>query len=101
MVLSVTGELDHHTGPRLERAFEEVFLDPPTGVVLDVSGLEYCDSTGLTLIIKAFHRAQAAQSAFVVAGPGDDLMRVFGITGLDRFLTIYPDREQATDALRR
>jgi anti-sigma B factor antagonist len=100
-VLCVAGELDHHTGPLLDRALGETAFSPGTGVILDVSGLEYCDSTGLTLIIKALHRAQAAGCAFSLAGPGNDLLRVLNITGLDGFLTVHADSAQAVDALRR
>ncbi|MEU6404285.1 STAS domain-containing protein [Streptomyces sp. NPDC046985] len=99
VVLSVTGELDHHTGPCLEQALLHVAFDARTGVVLDLSGLDYCDSTGLTLIIKAHHRAEAAQCPFVVAGPNGDLTRVFEVTGLDQFLTVRADTGQAVAAL--
>ncbi|GAB1332330.1 STAS domain-containing protein [Streptomyces sp. NPDC093260] len=94
VVLHVAGELDHHTAPLLRQAIDE-FPFADSGLVLDVSDLLYCDSTGLTVFVTAHHRAEAAGSGLVIAGLRDDLRRVFDITGLDQFFTLRPSTEQA------
>ncbi|WP_459754554.1 STAS domain-containing protein [Streptomyces sennicomposti] len=100
IILCVAGDLDHHTGPLLEQALSAIPLRPGTGLILEVADLEYCDSTGLTLMIKASHRARAADCSFSLAGPREDLMRVLALTGLDAFFTIHADSAQAVGSLR-
>ncbi|MFD7131560.1 STAS domain-containing protein [Streptomyces sp. NPDC059894] len=101
VVLRVTGDLDHYTGPGLRLAVDEVLRSPGTGVVADLSGLDYCDSTGLTEIIRAFHRAEAAGVTFSVAGLTPALDRLFRIAGLDELFPLHPAVQDAVDALGR
>ncbi|MGM1062016.1 STAS domain-containing protein [Saccharothrix sp. Mg75] len=92
-VLRVSGELDHHTAPQLSEAVHAV---PSTaGIVLDLTGLSYCDSTGITVFVTAHQRAEAAGGSLDLAGLSPDLTRVFGIVGLDQVLSLHPTVEQA------
>ncbi|WP_320777962.1 STAS domain-containing protein [Streptomyces sp. CRN 30] len=100
VVLHVAGELDHYTAPSLTQAVGEVPFGPDTDFVFDLSGLEYCDSTGLTVIITAFQRAESAGSSFSVAGLGPAMDRVFRVVGLDQVFTLYASTEDAVDALK-
>ncbi|MBB0243178.1 anti-sigma factor antagonist, partial [Streptomyces alkaliphilus] len=95
--LRLDGELDHHTVPRLNREFADLPLAPDTEVILDLSGLEYCDSTGLTALVGAHHRAGTAGSRLSLVGPKPHVARVFTVTGLDRFLTLHPAAERTEE----
>lgn len=99
-VLTVSGELDHHTAPSLTQALEDTPFARGSRTVLDLSGLLYCDSTGITVLITAYHRAQATDSRLYLAGVNQDLMRVFRIVGLDQVLSFEPSVESAIEALR-
>lgn len=99
-VVEVVGELDHHTAHFLSEAVNDApFGDE--GVVLDLSGLTYCDSTGITALITAYQRAQATGSPLGLAGVNADQMRVFQVVGLDQVFTFHPTTEAAVEALRR
>lgn len=97
-VLTVTGELDHHTAPRLSRALDETPFGPGTPAVIDLSKLIYCDSTGITVLITTYQRAQAMDSRLFLTGVSPDLMRIFRIVGLDQIFTFQPTVEHAIDA---
>ncbi|WP_256106006.1 STAS domain-containing protein [Streptomyces sp. ODS05-4] len=97
-VLTVSGELDHHTAGQLRAAVEGATY-PPAGTVLDCTGLGYCDSTGITVLVTAYHRAQAAGSPLVLAGLSADLLRVFRIVGLDQIFSYRPTVGEALEAL--
>ncbi|GAA2429350.1 STAS domain-containing protein [Streptomyces macrosporus] len=99
-VLTVTGELDYHTAPRLSHALDDTPFGPSTPVVIDLSELTYCDSTGITALVTAYHRAQATGSRLFLSGVRHDLMRVFRTVGLDQVFTFHPTVEDAIDALR-
>lgn len=100
-VLRVAGDLDFHTSPRLREALESVTFKPGGGVVLDLSGLAYCDSTGVTVLVAGYRRAQAAESRILFAGLNPDLLQMFRILGLDQAFSFYPDSDAAVEALRR
>ncbi|MEU0333887.1 STAS domain-containing protein [Streptomyces sp. NPDC006193] len=100
VVLSVTGELDHYTGPALRQAVEEVLRTPGTGLIADLSGVQYCDSTGMTVIITTYHRAEAAGSPLVVAGLSPGLAELFRVAGLDQIFPLYPTVRDAVGAFR-
>lgn len=98
-VLEVTGELDHHTAHLLTRAVEDAPFDS-RGVILDLSGLTYCDSTGITVLITAYQRSQTTGSPLSLAGVHPDQMRVFQVVGLDQVFTFHPSTEAAVSSLQ-
>ncbi|MET8944696.1 STAS domain-containing protein [Streptomyces sp. NPDC004542] len=101
VVLRLAGELDHYTGPSLRRAVEDVLRSPGTGIVADLSDLVYCDSTGMTVIITAYHRAQAAGSSFSVGGLSAVMTQLFRVAGLDQIFPMHSSVQDAVDALGR
>lgn len=99
VVLRLSGELDHYTGPSLRQAVEDVLSGPGARIVADLSELHYCDSTGMTVIITAYHRARAAGSSFSVARLSPAMTQLFRVAGLDQILTPHSSVEAAVDAL--
>lgn len=99
-VLTATGELDYHTATELRAAVDDATFTTD-GTVIDLSGLTYCDSTGLTVLVTAYHRAQAAGSPLALAGLNKDLTHMFEIVGLDQLFTLCPTTEEAVRSLRR
>jgi anti-sigma B factor antagonist len=99
-VVAVVGELDHHNAQELTQTFNETPFDPGAPVVIDLTGLTYCDSTGITVLIGAHNRAKQAGARLILAGLNADLTRVFRIIGLDQLFSFQPTVEHAIDALR-
>ncbi|WP_151772979.1 STAS domain-containing protein [Streptomyces abyssomicinicus] len=99
-VLLVTGELDHHTAGALMGALDELHLARTDGLVIDLSALSYCDSTGITVLVTAHHRAEQARCPLALAGLGSDLRQMFHTVGLDQIFTFHDDLDRAVDALR-
>ncbi len=97
-VLQVAGELDQHTAPRLRKALDAVPFTAGTNVVLDVTDLVYCDSTGVTVFLTAHQRAEAAGGSLRLAGLNPDLTRMFRILAIDTVFSLHPTIEQAVDA---
>ncbi|MFF9408127.1 STAS domain-containing protein [Streptomyces anandii] len=98
-VVAVTGELDHHTAPGLNQAIQDIPFGPDTPLVIDLTGLSYCDSTGITVLITAYNRAQQAGTRLLLAGLSADLMRVFRIVGLDQIFVFQPTLDAAIAAV--
>ena len=87
-VVSLTGEIDLSTAPRLSTVVTELLSDAPARVVLDMSGVTFCDSQGLGTLVVLSRKASLAQSCLVLTNVADFLLRVLDITGLRPALMI-------------
>src|SRR5688500_7369593 len=80
-VVALTGELDVSGSALLEAELERVAADhDPARVVLDLSELEFMDSTGLRLVVLADSRSREAGRRLVLVRGAPDVQRVFAIT---------------------
>jgi anti-sigma B factor antagonist len=88
-VLRVTGELDLGTIGSLQSAMEEL-IGPDARVVLDLEGLRFCDSTGLGAIIKLHRRLTDLGGMLALSAPGQRVVDVLSISGVDQVISVYP-----------
>src|ERR1700735_135190 len=80
-LVSLSGELDLSSAPALRELLAGAFEDDgPPRIVLDLSGLIYLDSTGLSIFVSAHKRATASGIAFCLANPNPSVRRLFKIT---------------------
>ncbi|OLB66266.1 MAG: anti-anti-sigma factor [Actinobacteria bacterium 13_2_20CM_2_72_6] len=89
VVVGLTGEIDLSTAPRLSNTIAELLAEAPARVVLDMSGVTFCDSQGLGTLVVLSRKASLAHSCLVLTNVGDFLLRVLDITGLRPALMIH------------
>ncbi|KIF69590.1 metal ABC transporter substrate-binding protein [Streptomyces sp. AcH 505] len=94
-VVTVAGELDHHTAELLRAPLEEALEQGRSRLVIDCSQLEFCDSTGLNVLLGARLKAEAAGGAVHLAGMLPVVSRVFEITGADAVFTVHESLDDA------
>ncbi|MFI0829630.1 STAS domain-containing protein [Streptomyces roseolus] len=95
-VMEIVGDLDHAHAPELRRELDALVLRPGERPVLDLSGMTFCDSSGITAMIAARSRAEASGAGCALAAVPDFTLRVLRIAGLDQIFPLYPDRASAT-----
>lgn len=94
-VIAVSGELDLASSPVLEERLERVFGSEANPVILDLRELEFMDSTGLSVVIRAHQTAtQADQRLCVVKGP-PQVQRLLTLTGVGERLAVLDSPEEA------
>ncbi|HLJ02351.1 MAG TPA: STAS domain-containing protein [Solirubrobacteraceae bacterium] len=93
-LLSVAGELDLASGPTLERELESALAREPGLVILDLRQLEFMDSTGLSVLIRAHNSAQAQGQRLGIVGGSRQVRRLLSLTGVAERLTIVDSPEQ-------
>jgi anti-sigma B factor antagonist len=96
VVLSPRGEIDFVTGPQLEHAITGVLAAGDLHVVIDLTGVDFLESTGLAALIGGRRRALALDGSLSLVGAGEQLVKVFRITGLD---TLFPLHDTVAAAL--
>lgn len=96
-VIALDGELDIASTPslreRLHAALADAALadaalsDAGPRVVFDLSGVTFCDASGLALLVDA-RRRTGPGGTVVLAAPRPQLLRLLRVTGLDRVFTV-------------
>lgn len=99
-VLAVSGELDQESAPQLRAALDDLPFTDGSVLVTDLGGLDYCDSTGITVLVTAHQRARRTGALLLLAGVVPELLRVFEIVGLDQLFSFHPTVEDALRAAR-
>ena len=59
-MLELSGELDVVSAPELERHLNEALSEPHARIMLDLNGLEFVDSAGVSVLIKAKQEAESS-----------------------------------------
>jgi anti-sigma B factor antagonist len=86
VVLELSGELDVVSAPELGRHLSEVLAEPHARIMLDLDELEFVDSAGISVLIKAKQDAEADGRTLVLRRPTEQVHRVFAIVGLADWL---------------
>lgn len=94
VVLRVAGELDLLTTPKLSEACDAALDDGPAILVIDLTGVTFLASVGMSAIV-AVHEAAGDHTKVRVVGGSRDTMRPITVTGLDNLLDVYPDLSSA------
>ena len=93
-VMRVRGELDLASAPHLRREVIGVLADG-AHLVLDLTDVDFLDSTGLGVVLGALRRVRSAGGDLRLVCTAPHLLEVFGVTGLDRILSISASVDDA------
>ncbi|HTX69101.1 MAG TPA: STAS domain-containing protein [Thermoleophilia bacterium] len=94
-VLAVSGEADLASAPRLAGDLEAAAAATPGGLVLDLTALEFMDSTALCLLLGARQRLAEDGRELIVVVTDRHLQRLFEISGLAPYFRFADSLEAA------
>ncbi|MFJ1732670.1 STAS domain-containing protein [Streptomyces sp. NPDC088254] len=97
-VLEISGELDYASAAGLRDLLPALPLRAGQRLVVDLGGMEFCDSSGISALIAARNHAEAARADIALAAVPANTLRVLRIVGLDQVFSLHPDRESAMGA---
>jgi anti-sigma B factor antagonist len=86
-VIFVAGDLDFHTAPDLRKEILTLFNEGVNRLVLDVSQLDFIDSSGLSVIIAGFKRFKERDGELILRSLTDRTRRVLEVSGLNNVLS--------------
>lgn len=81
-MLVLSGELDVVSAPELQHHLAEVLAESHDRVMLDLNGLRFVDSAGVSVLIRAKQTAESGGHTLVLRRPTEQLERVFALVGL-------------------
>lgn len=95
LIVAPSGRIDTTTSPQFDRHLTSVIDRGDTQLVIDLSGLEYISSTGLSAFIAAAKKVKAAGGRLALAGLNSRIRLVFEMSGFLRLFPVFPNVEAA------
>lgn len=102
-VLHITGELDLVTSPEVRRHVHDAVAAGRHEVILDLSAVYFCDSSGVGVLIASRRLMRSCQGSLRIVLPaggmedGSHVNRVLTALGVRRLFEIFPDMTTAVD----
>ena len=97
VVVKPTGKLNMVAAPMLRKELQGVVEGGQKHIVVDLSGVELVDSSGLGALISGLKAARQAGGDLRVAAPSRQVITVLELTNLNRVLRVHPSAESAYD----
>ena len=94
-VCRIAGDLDLGTVSAVRSALERAIAAKPPILVVDLAGVEFCDSAGLNLLLQTRLQAETAGVSMRLASLAASVVRVFELTGADTVFSIHASAEEA------
>lgn len=94
-VLGLSGEIDAVNSERVGQVLRVALeTTEAAGVIVDLSNLSFCDSSGLSMLIAVYKQARARNLPFVLTGAHDRVAHVMSLTRVDVLLPFCADLPQ-------
>jgi anti-anti-sigma factor len=97
VVLSVCDEVDMLSAPQLTEAICEALSNAPTGLIVDLTEVNFLASVGMSVLVATQEAADAMSVPFGIVAEGAATSRPIRLLGIDAILVLYPT---LGDALR-
>jgi anti-sigma B factor antagonist len=101
-VVALRGELDLADAPDVASHLAAVVAARARGpsIIVDLADLEFIDSSGLGVLVRAMKRIRESGGDLSLAAPQQQVRRILNITGLVHVFSVYTNVEQAAGGTR-
>ncbi|MDO8963764.1 MAG: STAS domain-containing protein [Coriobacteriia bacterium] len=98
-VLTVSGDLDYSECAGFRLHIDRILRGMPEAAIIDLSGVDYLDSSGLGLLLSLSREYTAAGGRLVVVS-NETVDSILELTRLTGIFSIAPDADGALETLR-
>ncbi len=90
MTVIAAGEIDLYSAPKLQTDLAAIIdsAAPAARIVVDMSGVEFCDSTGMNVLLSCLRQARERGGELELAAPRPAIKKILQVTGLDSVFTV-------------
>lgn len=96
-VVSLAGEVDVHTSPHVRRRLADLLAAGERQLLIDLSRVEFLDSTALGVFVGAHGRARELDGRVAIIAPGSRTRRILELAGVNRWLDVYQGEAEALE----
>ncbi|MDQ3723005.1 MAG: STAS domain-containing protein [Actinomycetota bacterium] len=94
-IICLRGEIHVTTAPRFAEHLTAAIESGKTAVVLDMTGVEFIDSTGLSVLLNGLRLLNQRRGRLALVCTNRTVLRLFQVTNLDSTFDILGDRQTA------
>lgn len=98
-IISVQGEIDLHFAPVLRQVLQGKAKQRCAALLLDLTGVEFINSSGVAAILEYLRDATDNGSLFCIGGVSSHVRPIIEIVRLDRSMPIFADAARAKEAI--
>lgn len=92
LTAKITGDIDHHSAKSVREKIDAlIFAKKPSTVVLDLSAVEFMDSSGLGLILGRYTSAGEIGAELILYKPTARIRKILDLAGIERIMQIEGD----------
>jgi anti-sigma B factor antagonist len=95
VIISLAGEIDMKSSSELRAKFMKLFKSKPTVLIVDMTKVEFMDSSGLAILVETLKWCRQNDSQLKLVGMVQTVRSVFEISRLDSIFRIYDTIEEA------
>jgi len=92
-VISLSGSVDANSALELRNIIQGLVKEG-TNILIDLSEVNFIDSSGLSVFIKAYQIGQNVGAQITLASPQPSVRKVFKLTGLEKLFNIVDSLEE-------
>ncbi len=93
LVVALRGDVDLGNSPAARKVLLDA-VERGRGVIIDLSGVSYIDSSGIASLVEAFQKARQKGTGFALVSVSPSALRVLELARLDKVFSIHPTVEE-------
>jgi len=86
--LLIRGSLDINSAPALAEEIDKIVATRPAAVIVDLSGLDLIDSSGVAALVKLYKGVRGSGGAITIAGARDQPLAIFKLLRMDKVFNL-------------
>lgn len=97
LILKLSGDIDHHSAKELREEIDsQIFLYRASTVMLDLSNIDFMDSSGLGLILGRYAKIKELGGVLVITDPNEGVLKILKLAGTEKMIKIkYTERTKS------
>ncbi len=98
LFIRMRGEIDHHSAKAIREEIDrELIYYRAKTVILDLTNIEFMDSSGLGLILGRYAKTKALGGSLQISGPNKNAKKILMLAGIDKYIKITDNLKEIRD----
>ncbi len=90
-LVAAIGRVDSNTAPSLEKTFNEIVESGRTGIVFDMSQVDFISSRGLWVLLETQKACKRGNGKLILVNVSEDMQQSLDLAGVKHFIDIMDD----------
>lgn len=89
LIVRLDGEIDHHSAGEIREGLDRMIAETrPKALVLELSDIDFMDSSGLGLVLGRYRRLHEIGSQMFIKNPSARTEKILAMAGVDKLIKI-------------